>query len=63
MTVDAIAEIRFVRHEEGHVRVPPGEVERAVAVAVRKALDEWAGAQAGAPDVIRVSLTAVRTAY
>ena len=27
-TVDAIAEIRAVRHEEGHVRVAPGEVER-----------------------------------
>ena len=38
MTVDAIAEIRAVRHEEGHVRVAPGELDRAVAVTVRKAL-------------------------
>ena len=62
MTVDAIAKIRAVRHEEGHVRVAPGEVERGVAVAVRKALEVWSGGS-GTPDVIRVSLTAVLSPY
>ena len=62
MTVDAIAEIRAVQHPEGHVRVPPGEVERAVAVAVRKALEEWSVGP-GTPVTIRVTLTAVLTAY
>ena len=47
---------------EGHVRIAPGEVERAVAVAVRKALEEWSGGT-GAPAVIRMSLTAVLSPY
>ena len=63
MTVDAVAEVRATRHAEGHVRVGQGEVERAVAVAVRKALEAWGDGNAGAPDEVRVSLKVVMVPY